>query len=296
LALGFGRQRGYNSAMKITDFDLYKDLLKEKSGLTLTPDKSYLLDSRLTPVAKKWNFASLDAMSMTLRGMPDKKLIIDIVEAMTTNETSFFRDQKPFDNFRDVVLPHLLKERAKQKSIRIWCAAASSGQEPYSLAMLIKEQGAKLAGWKTEIVATDISLDILDKAKKGEYTQFEVQRGLPITMLVKYFEQKGDAWALKPEVRNMIKFDYFNLLDDMTKLGTFDVIFCRNVLIYFDQPSKAAVMEKMAKRLPSDGFLFLGGAETVLGITDSFKPLPNARGLYIPQASTVTVASQAAAR
>lgn len=282
--------------MRITDFDIYKDLLKEKSGLTLTPDKSYLLDSRLTPVAKKWNFASLDVMTATLRGMPDKKLIIDIVEAMTTNETSFFRDTKPFDNFRDIVLPHLLKERAKQKSIRIWCAAASSGQEPYSLAMLLKEQGAKLAGWKIEIVATDISLDILDKAKKGEYTQFEVQRGLPITLLIKYFEQKGDVWALKPDVRNMIKFDYFNLLEDMAKLGTFDVIFCRNVLIYFDQPTKTVVMDKMAKRLQSDGFLFLGGAETVLGLTDSFKPLANARGLYVTQASTVTVASQAAAR
>lgn len=271
--------------MRISDFDLYKDLLMEKSGLSLTQDKSYLLDSRLTPVARKWGFANLEVMTMTLRGVPEPALIKDVVEAMTTNETSFFRDIKPFDQFRDVVIPHLIKTRST-KRVRIWCAASSTGQEPYSLSMLIKEQGAKLAGWKFEIIATDISTEVLQNAQKGEYSQFEVQRGLPIQMLMKYFTQNGDRWLLKDDIRSMVTYKYFNLLEPMTLLGKFDVIFCRNVLIYFDRDTKAKVMQGMAGLLPDDGFLFLGGAETVLGITDIFKPMENTRGIYVKPVST----------
>ena len=267
--------------MRINDFDLYKDLLKSKSGLTLTADKSYLLDSRLTPVAKKWNYPSLDAMTLVLRGVPDPKLIKDVVEAMTTNETSFFRDTKPFDMFNNAILPYMMKKRATKKSINIWCAAASSGQESYSLAMLLKEKGAALNGWNVKIYATDISTEILDHARKGVYSQFEVQRGLPIQMLMKYFEQSGDGWVIKEEIRRMVRFEYFNLLEDMSKLEMFDVIFCRNVLIYFDEQTKKMVLEKMAKKLESDGFLVLGGAETVLGITDVFKLAESHRGLYV---------------
>lgn len=279
--------------MRISDFDLYKDLLKEKSGLTLTPDKSYLLDSRLTPVARKHNFVNLDAMTMALRVVPPAELIKDIVEAMTTNETSFFRDSKPFDQFRDVVIPHLLKNRSTKK-VRIWCAAASTGQEPYSLAMMIKENAAKLPGWSFEIIATDIDTAVLETAKKGEYSQFEVQRGLPIQMLMKYFEQKGDRWHLKHEIKSMIQYKPFNLLTPMAGLGKFDLIFCRNVLIYFDRETKAAVLNSMSALLPEDGFVFLGGAETVLGITDTLKPLENSRGIYIKLTCT-TIAAPAAA-
>jgi chemotaxis protein methyltransferase CheR len=271
--------------MRISDFDLYRDLLKEKSGLTLTQDKCYLLDSRLTPIARKWNFPNLDAMTLSLRGVPKPDLIKDIVEAMTTNETSFFRDTKPFDQFRDIIIPHLLKTRSSKK-VRIWCAAASTGQEPYSLAMVIKEMGAKLAGWNFEIVGTDISTEVLDLAKKGEYSQFEVQRGLPIQLLVKYFEQKGDKWAVKPELKSMIQYKYFNLLDSMAPLGKFDIIFCRNVLIYFDREMKAKVLENMSGLIPDDGFVILGGAETVLGITESLKLMENTRGLYVKPGST----------
>lgn len=267
--------------MRISDFDLYKDFLKKRSGLTLTPDKSYLLDSRLTPVARKWGYASLDAMTLALRGMPDEKLVRDVVEAMTTNETSFFRDTKPFDMFSKTILPYLMKKRATRKSINIWCAAASSGQEPYSLSMLLKERGAELNGWNIKIFATDISTEILDHARKGTYSQFEVQRGLPIQMLMKYFDQSGDVWTIKDEIRKMVRYEQFNLLDEMNGLGMFDVIFCRNVLIYFDEATKKGVLEKMAKRLESDGFLVLGGAETVLGITDSFKLAESHRGLYV---------------
>jgi chemotaxis protein methyltransferase CheR len=282
--------------MRINDFELYRDLLREKSGLTLTPDKSYLLDSRLTPVARKWGFESLETMTMALRGVPKNDLVKDVVEAMTTNETSFYRDSKPFDQFRDIVLPHLLKTRAAQKRFRIWCAASSTGQEPYSLAMLLKENAAKLPGWNYEIIATDIDTNVIETAKKGEYSQFEVQRGLPIQMLMKYFEQKGERWCLKQEIKSMVQYKYFNLLESMAVLGRFDVVFCRNVLIYFDRETKAKVLQNISGLLPDDGFLFLGGAETVLGITEAFKALENSRGIYVKPNSPVTAPALAAAK
>ena len=277
--------------MRIPDFEFYKELLLSRSGLSLTPDKAYLIESRLTPVARKWGHPSMDALTTALRGFPDKNLLKDVIEAMTTNETSFFRDQKPFDLFRDVVLPHLLKTRDRTRKFRIWCAASSSGQEPYSLAMLLKENDMRLRGWQIEILATDISDQILDQARQGIFTQFEVQRGLPIQYLMKYFIQQAEKWQLSPDIRKMVRFENFNLLEDQARLGHFDVIFCRNVLIYFDEKNKARVLDGMAKRLPQDGFLFLGGAETVIGITDKFKPMENNRGLYTlntPMASAGT--------
>lgn len=281
--------------MRVADFELYKDLLYEKSGLVITPDKSYLLDSRLSPVAKKWEFMSIELMTLQLRALPDADLVRDVVEAMTTNETSFFRDMKPFTEFENTILPALMKENAKTKHIRIWCAAASSGQEPYSLAMILKEKEAMLKGWKVEIIATDISEEILEIAKRGIYSQFEVQRGLPVTHLLKYFEQVNEKWRIKDELRNMIKFGYFNLLSDMSRLGTFDLIFCRNVLIYFDEKTKAKTLEKMAARLGKHGFLFLGGAETVLGLTNKFVIMPEKRGLYVLPGSHGTPEPVAAA-
>jgi chemotaxis protein methyltransferase CheR len=267
--------------MKVADFELYKSLLYDKSGLVITPDKSYLLDSRLTPIAKKWNYPSLDMMTLQLRAIPDPKLVKDIVEAMTTNETSFFRDTKPFTLFQETVLPHMIQARAAKKTIRIWCAASSSGQEPYSLSMILKDKEAQLKGWRFEIIATDLSEDILAQARKATYSQFEVQRGLPIQYLMKYFTQVGETWQLKDEIKSMVKFSTFNLLDEMTRMGQFDIIFCRNVLIYFDEKTKGGILGKMEKQLEKDGFLLLGGAETVLGITDKFVPMPDKRGLYI---------------
>jgi chemotaxis protein methyltransferase CheR len=208
---------------------------------------------------------------------------------MTTNESFFFRDNKPFDLFKDSVLPQLLESRASRKKIRIWCAAASTGQEPYSLAIILKELSVKLAGWNIEIVGTDLSQKVLDKAKMGLFSQFEVQRGLPIQMLIKYFNQVGELWQISEEIRNMVSFRKFNLLDPYTLLGSFDVIFCRNVLIYFDQPTKTEVLEKMRKLLPNDGTLFLGAAETVLGITDKFKPVQGQRGLYSTADASIEV-------
>lgn len=267
--------------MKVEDFDMFCTLLRQRSGLVLTPDKAYLLESRLMPVSRKWSMKGLDELASTVRAKRDEALLRDITEAMTTNESSFFRDQKPFDQFKAVVLPHLLANRAAKRTFRIWSAACSSGQEAYSLAMMLNEEGPKLAGWRIEIVGTDLSTEMVNKARAGLYTQFEVQRGLPITMLVKYFKQVGDKWQLNDEIRQKVQYKEYNLLTDLTPLGQFDVIFCRNVLIYFDQPTKGKVLEAMAKLLPPDGILYLGGAETVLGITDKFKPMEGQRGLYI---------------
>ena len=267
--------------MNNQDFELYQSLLQKNSGLTIGPDKTYLLESRLTPIAKKWGYTSLDDMTRALHKKRDEKLITQIIEAMATNETLFFRDLKPFKLFEEVVLPHMLENRRAGQPIKIWCTAASTGQEPYSLAMVLKDNEDKLKGRKCEILATDISNQALEKAREAKYTQFEVQRGMSVQYLMKYFTQDGDKWGLKDEIRNMVKFDYFNLLGNMSRLGTFDVIFCRNVLIYFDEATKRQVLENLAGRLVSDGFLFLGGAETVLGITDKFKPVSDKRGIYV---------------
>src|SRR5438067_6574209 len=206
--------------------------------------------------------------------------IAQVVEAMTTNETFFFRDKVPFDHFRDAIMPEIIKARAARKSIRIWCAAGSTGQEPYSLAMSLKEMSATLAGWRVEIIATDLSQEVLEKSKAGIYSQFEVQRGLPIQMLVKYFTQIGELWQLNPDIRAMVQHRQLNLLQDFTHLGKFDVIFCRNVLIYFDQATKVSIFERLARMLEPDGYLMLGAAESVVGITDLFRPCQDRRGLY----------------
>ena len=268
--------------MKADDFDFLCRVVRERSGLQLTRDKAYLLESRLLPVARRFGAKSLEEFIDSVRRQADQERLRIITEAMTTNETLFFRDTKPFEQFKRVVLPALLAGRAAQRSVRIWCAASSSGQEPYSLAMTIKEEGARLAGWRFEVIATDLSQEMVDRARAGTYSQFEVQRGLPIQLLMKYFRQIDERWQIDDAIRGMVQYRIFNLLDDPRSLGTFDIVFCRNVLIYFDQPTKAQVLERIAKLMPRDGMLYLGGAETVLGITDRFEPMPNERGIYRP--------------
>ena len=264
------------------DFDYLRKLLRERSGLVLSAEKQYLAESRLLPIARRHSLATLAELVGKLKGPLSATLAIEVVEAMTTNETFFFRDKTPFDHMRDTILPALIAARARAKRIRIWCTAAASGQEPYSLAMTIKGMGAALAGFRVEIIATDISADVLEKAKAGIYSQFEVQRGLPIQSLVKFFSQTGETWQIAPEIRAMVQFRPLNLLNDFSALGTFDVVFCRNVLIYFDQETKIGVFNRIARQMPSDGFLVLGAAETVVGLTDAFKPMADKRGLYVP--------------
>jgi chemotaxis protein methyltransferase CheR len=268
--------------MTSDEFDFLCKLLKERSGLVLTRDKAYLLESRLLPVARKADLKSVDELVGAVRMRPNSDLARDVIEAMTTNESFFFRDIKPFDQFKNFVLPELMKARAARRSIRIWSAACSSGQEPYTLAMLLAESQAKLAGWTIDILATDLSTEILDKAQAGLYSQFEVQRGLPIQFLMKYFKQQGERWQIDAGIRSRVRFRVFNLLDEPTSLGGFDVIYCRNVLIYFDQPTKTVVLDRLARILAPDGYLFLGGAETVLGISDKFQASAENRGIYCP--------------
>ena len=202
---------------------------------------------------------------------------------MTTNETFFFRDKIPFDHLKETIFPALVQARASRRGLRIWCAASSSGQEPYSIAMIVKEFAA-LSGWRVEIVATDLSQAVLEKSKAGIFSQFEVQRGLPIQMLVKYFTQTGELWQLNADIRAMVQHRQLNLLQDFSHLGTFDVIFCRNVLIYFDQDTKIGIFDRLARVLEPDGVLALGASESVVGISDAFRPYPDKRGLYRPSA------------
>ena len=264
------------------EYDFLRRLLKERSGLVLSADKQYLVESRLLPVARRAGLGGLSELVQRLKGQNADGLIVEVVEAMMTNESFFFRDKIPFEHFRDTILPALLVARSAQKRIRIWCAAASTGQEPYSIAMSLKELASKVAGWRIDIVATDLSTEVLEKAKAGIYSQFEVQRGLPIQMLVKYFGQIGETWQIAPDIRAMVQFRPVNLLSDLSWLGTFDVVFCRNVLIYFDQQTKVNVLERLARTIERDGYLVLGAAETVVGLTDSFKPFADKRGLYGP--------------
>ncbi len=281
--------------MNALDFKFFEDFLKRESGLIITPEKTYLLESRLLPVASRFGIQGLENLAARMRQAKEADLLRAVVEAMTTNETSFFRDNTPYQRLREDILPPVIKARAATRSLRIWSAACSSGQEPYSIAMLLKEYGPALAGWKIEIVATDLSLDILAQAKSGIYTQFEVQRGLPIQMLVKYFTQAGDRWSVKPELKDMVTFKTANLLQDISGLGQFDIVFCRNVLIYFDVPTKAKVLGSIKGVLRQDGALFLGGAETVIGITDMFKTVPELKSVYLRNDSTFALPAKAAA-
>jgi chemotaxis protein methyltransferase CheR len=262
------------------EFEYLRTYLKQRSGLALTAEKRYLVESRLTPICRRFSLATLGDLIGALKLGQDGAMERAVVEAMTTNETFFFRDRIPFDLFRDTILPEALARNASKRRLRIWCAAASTGQEPYSLAMLLQEAGSKLAGWQVEIVATDLSNEVIEKAKLGLYSHFEVQRGLPVQWLIKYFTQIGEQWQIAQSLRSMVDYRHLNLLHSFTSLGHFDVIYCRNVLIYFDAPTKSDVLARLAAQLAPGGALLLGAAETVIGLTDRLSPNPKQRGLY----------------
>lgn len=267
--------------MNVQEYAYLQTLLKARSGLVLSGDKQYLVESRLIPLARRLGLNGISELVQKMKA-GSEAIIVDVVEAMTTNETFFFRDKVPFDHFRETILPALLAARNNRKSLRIWCAASSTGQEPYSLAMILKDMSAQLSGWRVEIIATDLSEQVLEKSRAGIFSQFEVQRGLPIQLLVKHFTQSNEVWQLSPEIRAMVQFRQLNLLHDFAHLGMFDVIFCRNVLIYFDPETKSNVLRRMANVVERDGFLVLGAAETVVGLSSAFNPHPERRGLYCP--------------
>ena len=269
--------------MTPADYVYLCGVLKQQSGLMLTNDKQYLVESRLLPLAGTLGLGGVVDLIQKIKA-GDKVVLSHVVEAMTTNETFFFRDKTPFEALQNGVMPELLNNRTGRPTLRIWCAAASTGQEPYSIAMIMKDLELRLGGRRVEIVATDVSNEVLTKSKAGCYSHFEVQRGLPIKMLMQHFKQKGEVWQINDDIRSMVQFRQLNLLHDFSHLGVFDVIFCRNVLIYFDQPRKTEILGRLAKSLAPDGYLALGAAETVIGLTNEFRSDPACRGFYRPTA------------
>jgi chemotaxis protein methyltransferase CheR len=249
------------------NFRFLCDAIYKDSGIVLDESKHYLVEARLTPVVRTEGLEGLDSLCNLIRAVSGAKLRARVVEAMTTNETLFFRDVKPFDSLRDVIFPELFERKRAERRIRIWCAACSSGQEPYSIGMLWRE--AAPAGWDLQILATDLSDDILAKARSGSFLQLEVNRGLPARYLVKYFERVEANWVVKPTVRELIRWEKFNLLDNMRLMGPFDLVFCRNVLIYFDHGTKARIISGIRGRMNRGAYLFLGASETTLNLDET---------------------------
>ncbi len=260
------------------DFDLIRGLVRRQSAIVLEQDKHYLIETRLQMLAKTDGFPSVDHLMAEVRA---GKRHARVVEAMTTNETSFFRDLLPFEAFRKLVLPELMNNRAGQRRLQIWCAACSTGQEPYSLAMLLREHGPSLKDWKLQLLASDLSTNVLERAKQGIFNQLEVNRGLPAPLLLKYFRKDGAQWLLKDEIRQLVQFQQLNLIGPWPVLPEMDVVFLRNVLIYFDVDVKRQILARVRRLLRPDGFLFLGGAETTLNLDDAFERVPFERsGCY----------------
>ncbi len=252
------------------DFDYIRDVVRRHSAIVLEPGKEYLVESRLVPLARKEGEQSIASLVTKMRAERTGALTGRVVDAMTTNETSFFRDNHPFDAMVKHVLPELVRARAAERRLSIWCGASSSGQEPYTLTMLLKDVLTAHPGWSASLLATDLSAEMLERTRAGVYTQLEVNRGLPVAMLVRHFDKVGTQWQVKPELRAMVKTRPLNLAVPFPPIGTFDVVFLRNVLIYFDAPTKKAVLQRVRQVLRPDGYLFLGGAETTLGIDDAF--------------------------
>lgn len=253
------------------DFSYLCEFLEKRSGLILTEGKQYLVEARLLPLAQSINLKDVSELVRDLRLGRNPLLATWVVEEMTTNETSFFRDRHPFDELKQSMLPPLLEARRVRHTLRIWSAAASTGQEAYSIAMTLLETMPDARHWRIEIVATDIAEKILERAREGVYSQLEAQRGLPIQLLVKYFDKHPQGFQVKPELRRMVSFQQLNLFDPFARLGEFDVIFCRNVLIYFNTNAKADILNRMSRQIAGDGYLLLGAAETVLGLTNAFE-------------------------
>lgn len=264
------------------DFAFFQTFLRERSGFNLWPEKAYLLESRLARILRDKELASLGALAQRLRrGDPPLERLV--VEAMMTHETFFFRDLRAFDLLRERIFPELAAARRGERRLRIWCAACSTGQEPYSIAMLLDETPVA-AGWSVRILATDLSEPMIERAKEGLYTQFEVQRGLPVRLLIKHFTQTPEGWRIEPRLREKVEFRTFNLMRDPSAFGGFDLILCRNVMIYFDAGARAGLFARLRRRIAVDGALMLGGAETVIGVTSHFAIDRAAPGIYRPAA------------
>ena len=260
------------------DFAYVCRFVRERSAIVLEPGKEYLVETRLAPVARKMEFDSVGALIAKLRGAPDNGLHARVIEAMVTTETSFFRDSHPFESLKTAALPDLIRRRAAERRLNVWSAACSTGQEPYSVAIIIREHFPELLGWQVNILATDLSAEVLAKARAGTYSQLEVNRGLPAAALVKHFTQSGTSWQVSETVRRAVEFRELNLVRPWPALPKMDVVFLRNVMIYFDVETKKAILSRVARQLNPDGYLILGGAETTLNLDSSFRRVDALKG------------------
>lgn len=267
------------ATMNQKDFAYLAELLRRRSGLLLTQQKAHLVEGRLAPVMRRFGFKDSAALMRELRH-GHEALAAAVTETMTTNDSAFFRDRKTFEEFRDIVLPELLIRRAASKRLRIWCAACAAGQEPYSIAMILDDSQLLAHGWTIDLIASDLNSQMIARAEEGLYSQFEVQRGLPIRRLVRNFTQEGSNWRISDHLRRMVTFRIFNLLDSFGWLMEMDVVFCRNVLMYFDQKTRVSVIDRVADMLAPDGALLVGPAESISGLTTGFVQTDNAPGLY----------------
>ena len=265
--------------MNQKDFAYLAELLHRRSGLVLTQQKAHLVESRLAPVLSRFGFRENTALMRELRH-GHEALAVAVIEAMTTNDSAFFRDRKTFEEFRDIVLPELLNRRADSKRLRIWCAACAAGQEPYTIAMILEDSNLLAQGWTIDLIASDLNSQMIARAEEGLYSQFEVQRGLPIRRLVRNFTQEGSNWRISENLRRMVTFRTFNLLDSYGWLMEMDVVFCRNVLMYFDRKTRVSVIDRIADMLAPDGALLVGPAESISGLTIDFLQTDEAPGLY----------------
>lgn len=257
--------------MTASEFDYIRRLVFEQSAIVLEEDKQYLAEARLLPLARRAGFDSIASMVAWLGAKKFDGLHRKVAEAMTTNETSFFRDFHPFEALRKSILPELMTKRVYSRELNFWSAACSSGQEPYSLAMLLQEYFPSLADWRVRIIATELSAEMLARAQQGRYTQLEVNRGLPASLLVKYFRQHGSDWQIREDLRSRVEFQIVNLAETWPLLPPMDVVLMRNVLIYFGVETKKKILSKVRQSLKPDGFLFLGGAETTFNLDDAFE-------------------------
>ncbi len=254
-------------------FARLRRLLASISGISLDSDKLYLAESRLAPIMSDNGVVDLAELMRKIEKRDDEALLQAVIDAMTTNETFFFRDRAPFEQFQRELLPELMAKRKDKRRLRIWCTACSTGQEPYSLAMLLEEESPKLEGWSVDILATDLSETALTAARKGVYSQFEVQRGLSTARLLRHFHQHDGNWRVNDRLRGRVTFRSLNLLSNFREIGPFDVIFCRNVLIYFEPEVKRDVLSRVSEVMAEDGCLILGSAETAGDANRHFAPV-----------------------
>mgnify|MGYP005839236747 CR=1 FL=1 len=281
---------------KLAGFEALCAYLRKHSGLVVDSEKSYLVENKVMPIVERERLQNLGDLVQRLERGDNPRLAREVVQAMTINETYFFRDKAPFAKFSEAMLPHLVKARTADRPIRIWCAACSTGQEPYSLAMLAAEAQSLLRGRRLEIVATDLAEAPLAKARAGIYTAFEVQRGLPENLLQRYFRASGAQWELADALRATVTFKPFNLLSDYGQLGTFDIIFCRNVLIYFDVHRKADILSRLSRVLAADGYLVLGSSENIFARNSGFSPSLGIPGIFQPSGAVAATPAPSLAR